>query len=110
MRRITRRVLYQPAHSQVAASTWAGVSHGPRWPVTSVLYRPMTDSASALSYESPTLPTDGAMPAAASSAPYRIDRYSLPASVLNRIRFTSDYAEDGVKPENLTMACSGGAC
>ncbi len=22
----------------------------------------------------------------------------------------SDYAEDGVKPENLTMACSGGAC
>ena len=47
--------------------------------MTSVLYRPMTDSASALSYESPTLPTDGAMPAAASSAPYRIDRYSLPA-------------------------------
>jgi transposase InsO family protein len=24
--------------------------------------------------------------------------------------FHSDYAEDGVKPENLTMACSGGAC
>ena len=22
----------------------------------------------------------------------------------------TDYAEDGVKPENLTMACSGGAC
>jgi len=24
--------------------------------------------------------------------------------------FHTDYAEDGVKPENLTMACSGGAC
>ena len=30
VRRITRRVLYQLAHSLVAASTWAGVSHGPR--------------------------------------------------------------------------------
>ncbi len=49
VRRITRAVLYQLAHSLVAASTWAGVSHGPRWPVTSVLYSPMTDSASALS-------------------------------------------------------------
>src|SRR5260370_29881425 len=100
VRRITRRVLYQPAHSQVAASTRAGVSHGPRWPVTSVLYRPMTDSASALSYESPTLPTDGAMPAAASPAPYRLDRYSLPASLLSRLRLNSDYAEVGVKPRN----------
>jgi hypothetical protein len=78
--------------------------------MTSVLYRPMTDSASALSYESPTLPTDGAMPAAASSAPYRIDRYSLPASVLNRIRFNSDYAEPGVKPRKRGVACAGGAC
>ena len=49
VRRITRRVLYQLAHSLVAASTWAGVSHGPRWPMTSVLYRPMMLSASALS-------------------------------------------------------------
>jgi transposase InsO family protein len=24
--------------------------------------------------------------------------------------FHSDYAEDGVKPRNLRMACSGGAC
>ena len=30
VRRITRAVLYQLAHSLVAASTWAGVSHGPR--------------------------------------------------------------------------------
>ena len=49
VRRITRRVLYQLAHSLVAASTWAGVSHGPRWQVTSVLYSPMMLSASALS-------------------------------------------------------------
>ena len=49
VRRITRRVLYQLAHSLVAASTWAGVSHGPRWSMTSVLYRPMMLSASALS-------------------------------------------------------------
>ena len=30
VRRITRRVFYQLAHSLVAASTRAGVSHGPR--------------------------------------------------------------------------------
>ena len=29
--------------------TWAGVSHGPRWSMTSVLYSPMMLSASALS-------------------------------------------------------------
>ena len=34
--------------------------------MTSVLYSPMIVSASALSYESPTLPTDGSMPASAS--------------------------------------------
>jgi hypothetical protein len=36
--------------------------------------------------------------------------YSLPWSVLNRIRFNTDYAEADVKPENLRMACSGRAC
>jgi len=36
--------------------------------------------------------------------------YSLPWSLLNRIRFNTDYAEDGVKPRNLRMTCSGGAC
>ena len=49
VRRMTRAVLYQLAHSLVAASTRAGVSHGPRWSMTSVLYRPMMLSASALS-------------------------------------------------------------
>ncbi len=34
----------------------------PRRRITSVLNRPTTDSASALSYESPTLPTEGSMP------------------------------------------------
>jgi len=28
----------------------------------------------------------------------------------DRLIHHNDYAEDGVKPENLTMACSGGAC
>ncbi len=40
--------------------------HGPRRRITSVLYNPITVSASALSYESPELPTDGSMPASAS--------------------------------------------
>jgi len=42
-------VLYQLAHSLVAASTWPGVSHGPRWSMTSVLYSPTMLSASVLS-------------------------------------------------------------
>jgi hypothetical protein len=36
--------------------------------------------------------------------------YSLPWSVLNRIRFNTDYAEVGVKPGNRGLACSGGLC
>ena len=40
--------------------------HGPVGRKSSVLYRPITDSARALSYESPTNPTDGVMPASAS--------------------------------------------
>ena len=35
----------------------------------------MTDSARALSYESPTDPIEGSIPAAASRSVYRIDRY-----------------------------------
>ena len=48
--------------------------------MTSVLYKPIIDSARALSQESPTDPTDGVIPAAVSSRPYRMARYSLPAS------------------------------
>jgi len=53
---------------------------------------------------------DWQMPIRSHALRNRAAVYSLPWSLLNRIRFNSDYAEDGVKPENLTMACSGGAC
>jgi hypothetical protein len=46
--------------------------------MTSVLNRPMIDSARALSYESPRLPTDGAMPESASRSVYRMDTYCVP--------------------------------
>jgi hypothetical protein len=36
--------------------------------------------------------------------------YSLPWSVLNRIRFNTDYAEPCVKPRKRGVACAGGAC
>src|SRR5262249_50803656 len=39
----------------------------------------MIDSASALSYESPALPTEGSMPAWASRSVYRLDRALHPA-------------------------------
>jgi hypothetical protein len=49
--------------------------------MTSVLNNPITDSANALSYESPTLPTEGSMPASANRSVYRIDRYCPPRSL-----------------------------
>lgn len=58
-------VLYQCTHSRVAYSTPSTPRHGPRGRMTSVLYRPITDSARALSYESPRLPTEGSIPASA---------------------------------------------
>ena len=36
--------------------------------------------------------------------------YWVPGSELSRIRFNSDYAEVGVKPRNLRMACVEGVC
>ena len=56
-----RRWLNQSTHSRVANSTGSRPRQGPRVRITSVLYSPMMDSARALSYESPTLPTDGSM-------------------------------------------------
>jgi len=44
-----RRLLYQSTHSRVANSTSARERHGPRGRMISVLNRPITDSASALS-------------------------------------------------------------
>ncbi len=57
-----------------------GTAVGPvelRGPAGCVLNNPITVSASALSHESPVLPTDGSMPAWASRSVYRIDRYCL---------------------------------
>lgn len=44
-----RRVLNQDTHQAVAASTLARVFHGPRRWISSALYKPMIDSARALS-------------------------------------------------------------
>ena len=57
------RWLNQSTYSRVAYSRWSRSFQGARLWMSSVLYRPMTDSARALSYESPTEPTDGVMPA-----------------------------------------------
>ena len=62
----SRRWLNQSTYSRVAYSRWSRSFHGARLWMSSVLYRPMTDSARALSYESPTEPTDGSMPASVS--------------------------------------------
>ncbi len=53
--------------------------HGPCWRMTSVLNRPISLSASALS-QSPTLPTLGAAPASARRSVNRIDVYWEPAT------------------------------
>ena len=64
----------------------------------SVLYNPIVVSARALSRASPTVPTEGVSPASSRVWANRTEVYCEPASELNRIRFNSDYAEDGVKP------------
>ena len=70
-----RRLLNQSTHSSVAYSTASRLRHGPRRQITSALYRPLIDSAIALSYESPVVPTDAWMPHSASLSLYLIDRY-----------------------------------
>src|SRR5262249_34502025 len=55
--------------------------HDPPRRISSVLWSPMIDSASALSYESPVLPTEGSIPAWASRSVYRIDRYCATRSL-----------------------------
>ena len=54
-----RCVLNQATHSRVDYSTSSRPRQGPAWRMSSVLNNPITDSASALSYESPRLPTEG---------------------------------------------------
>lgn len=58
----SRRLLYQSTHLRVSHSTSRIDFHGPIWLTTSVLNRPMTHSAKALSKESLTVPTEGSMP------------------------------------------------
>jgi hypothetical protein len=59
----SRRLLDQSTQLRVAHSTSSRVRHeGRRW-ITPALFRPLMGSASALSYESPTLPTEGSRPA-----------------------------------------------
>src|SRR6266508_2513170 len=60
-----RRWFHHPTHARVASSTWAAVRHGPRGPISSALYRPLTASASALSKESPREPTEVTAPSSA---------------------------------------------
>ncbi len=61
---------FRPSYTQssIAHFTASRWRHGPRRRITSVLYRPMIDSASALSYAARP-PTDGAMAGAASRRP-----------------------------------------
>jgi len=68
------------------------------------------DSITALSSADPGRPIDCRMPSRVQARRNSRAVYSLPWSELSRIRLNSDYAEDGVKPRNLRMACSGGAC
>jgi hypothetical protein len=42
-------LLNQPTHQAVAASAWARLCQGPRWAISSALYKPMIVSARALS-------------------------------------------------------------
>ena len=63
------------------------------------------DSITALSRADPGRPIDWEMSSRLQAARNSRAVYSLPRSVLNRIRFNSDYAEVDVKPENLRMAC-----
>ncbi len=51
---------------RVASSTCSAVRHGPRRPISSALYSPLTASASALSKLSPREPTEATAPSAAS--------------------------------------------
>ncbi len=70
-----RRWLYQSTHSAVAISRSSKPRHGRRVLTSSVLYKPITDSASALSCEDPTAPVDGLTPATSSRSVWASERY-----------------------------------
>lgn len=58
-----RRLLNHDTHSSAANSTSSRLRHSPFLWITSALYRPLVVSPKALSYESPTPPTDSSIPA-----------------------------------------------
>src|SRR4051812_28226503 len=58
-----RVVLNHSTHSAVASSTSARLRQDPRGLISSVLYRPICDSISALSSASPTVPIEASIPA-----------------------------------------------
>ena len=68
------------------------------------------DSMTAVAGADPGLPIDWQTESRWQAARKAPAVYSLPRSVLNRIRFNSDYAEDGVKPRNYGLAWSAVAC
>jgi hypothetical protein len=63
--------LNKSTHSRVANSTSSTPHHGLRAQMASVSYSPITDSSRALSYDSPTVPTEGSMSASASRSVVR---------------------------------------
>lgn len=76
----SRRILNQSTHSKVAYSTASKLRHGPRRCVISASNSPLIVIASALSYEFPTLPTDGAIFVSANRSVYLINKYCDPRS------------------------------
>jgi hypothetical protein len=62
----------------------------------------------ALSSADPGRPIDWWIPSRAQAARNIPAVYSLPRSLLNRIRFNTDYAEPCVKPRDRVLACVGG--
>lgn len=68
----SRRWLDRSPHSGVAYSTVASPRQVSCGRITSVLNSPIIDSAIALSYESPRLPTDGSIPSSAERSVLRM--------------------------------------
>ena len=104
-----RTVLYSSIHAAILARAWALVAKrsSERSSNSSVECHA---SIAALSSADPGRPIDWEIRSRSQAARTVPEVYSLPWSVLNRIRFNTDYAEVDVKPENLRMACSGRAC
>lgn len=77
----SRRLLNRSTHSRIAHSTSSKLRHGLRGWMTSALNNLLIVSARALSWLSPTLPTEGSMPASANCSVYLTDGYWLPRSL-----------------------------